>query len=543
MVDRAIWEKAVFEVLDATGGNIETGGFIDAVLAKVTTATGATPPRGTAASYMSLLLTRERLPGGGRRYARKGAGGAPAPSVPVQATAPTVAAPSPPAGPPDVAQATAEAPAPPPVQAPPEPTPEPPPPPEVKVVAPIEPEEPLTMEVPLPAGADIDKYRRYRGRDQLFFGSLWFPHPASTDAYSNKWTVIWPPDPTNKDRPYGDTWDILVPTEVAHDEYVSNMVGTPSPTDPRVGTDVWLLQRMYEPEAGKSADKTGKKAHAPGAVLMMGHTGTGKTHSIFAALGDPDLLHNKAAESGKFPWEFPRVYRAVMSAMSPEQIIGQWIPNEHKREGHPEDPAFIWVDGVLTRMVRYGGVFIADEINMTAADVLAAVNSLLDDQHFLTLTQKSGQIVRAHPDFWFIAAGNPVGPEYGGVKPINAALRSRFSMVFWYTWNTEYETQHWPENKSTGAVRNEWVHHLFHELRQSFLRGQLKYPASSRDMAHLMQNLKLGEATGSGASPAFISLLYLYGTATERSLVRESIAKNIPDKSVGIEFPSESAEE
>src|SRR5208283_674463 len=62
MVDRAIWEKAVFEVLDATGGNIETGGFIDAVLAKVTTATGATPPRGTAASYMSLLLTRGRPP-------------------------------------------------------------------------------------------------------------------------------------------------------------------------------------------------------------------------------------------------------------------------------------------------------------------------------------------------------------------------------------------------------------------------------------------------------------------------------------------------
>jgi AAA domain (dynein-related subfamily) len=549
-VKRDVWEKAFQEVINDTGGNIEAGALQEAVASKIKAVTGAmNVASGTVGYWMSVLLESDKGPGG-RRYYFKGQSGATPAAAPPPATVttPTVSAPSPPTGPPEVEPpAPSEQPSPAPVpQAEPEPfTPaEEPPAPPVEVEAP----SPATSEefgIVLPPGVDLRTVRKYppNGPDKRLRRSVWFPREESDDAYAQKWTVMWPRDESNREHPYGEVWDILVPGDKAYAEYEAQYVGTPSPTDKRVGSDLWLLQQMYESQTGK---KTGGRSAPPQPCLMMGHSGTGKTHSIYAALGDPNLAANKRADGGKYPWEYPRIYRAVMSAMSPEQIIGQWIPNEFAKKGEggrSDDPPFRWVDGVLTKMVRYGGTFIADELNMTAADVLAAVNSLLDDQHILTLTQKNGEIVPADSKFWFIGAGNPVGPGYVGVKPINIALRSRFSMVFWYTWNKAYEEKKYPPNSMVGPIRLEWVHHLFDDLRQGFLKGQLHYPVSTRDLGHFMSNLTMGAKNGAGVSPAFISLLYLFDTVSERNLVKGVIANNVPDKSVRIAFPSEGAED
>jgi hypothetical protein len=534
-IEEPKWKQWFQEVLDSTGGTIGGTALSDAVMQKYQADTGSTVARGTVDYWRSRLLESQMV-GGTRRYFFRGAGAVPATAPSAQTTTPTVAVQSPPAGPEPVAEQTVQAEKAGPVQAPPQAPPEPEPVPDVPPSPPLTPEE---VDFVLPEGVRIEEVKKYNGDDTLFEGSYWMPRDVGSDAYSQKWTVIWKADPRKKAHPYGDTWDVLIPTEVATKQYTPQLIGTPSPIDPKVGTDVWLLQQMFEPKQEPGHPFT----EGPGPVLMMGHSGTGKTHSVFAALGDPKLDANKRAMNGARPWEAPRVYRAIMSSMTPEQIIGQWIPNENASPDKTgKVPAFVWVDGVLTKMVRYGGTFIADELNMTSADVLAAVNSLLDDQHFLTLTQRNGEIVPAHPKFWFIGAGNPVGPGYIAVKPLNIALRSRFSMVFWYIWNTKYEEKTYPPHEMIGQIRNEWVHRMFGDLRTAFLPGRVHYPVSSRDMGHFFKLLKLGDRTGAGPSPAFISLVYLFETIKERNLVKGIISNIIP-ANINIQWPSESTEE
>lgn len=157
-------------------------------------------------------------------------------------------------------------------------------------------------------------------------------------------------------------------------------------------TDVKLLQAMYD-----------NKDFA----LLIGETGCGKTH-----------LARHVAYVNKVPY-----MRVNMNgATTPEDLAGQWIPNPN-----PENPAkYVWQDGVLTKFMRTGGIFVVDEINMAPADILSMLHSVTDDERRLVLTQKDGEVIIAHPNFWFISTMNP---DYEGTKPLNLALKDRFRII------------------------------------------------------------------------------------------------------------------
>ncbi|XP_046422100.1 midasin [Neodiprion fabricii] len=102
---------------------------------------------------------------------------------------------------------------------------------------------------------------------------------------------------------------------------------------------------------------------------------------------------------------------------------------------------FEWVDGPLIQAMTSGDLFLADEISLADDSVLERLNSLLEPERSLLLTErgvdteKEGQIgdqdnhtIVAHANFHFIGTMNP-GGDYGK-KELSPALRNRFTEIW-----------------------------------------------------------------------------------------------------------------
>jgi len=149
-------------------------------------------------------------------------------------------------------------------------------------------------------------------------------------------------------------------------------------------------------------------------TLLEGPTGSGKTMAI-----------RWLARRLRVP--YMRVN--LNGGTTVEDLVGQWIYKDGK---------FVWSDGVLVRMMRHGGIFVADEINAAPTEILFVLNSILDDERKIVLTQKDGEVVTACDDFWFVATMNPEN-LYEGTKMLNEALRDRFQVVLEYDYSREVE--------------------------------------------------------------------------------------------------------
>lgn len=182
---------------------------------------------------------------------------------------------------------------------------------------------------------------------------------------------------------------------------------------------------------------------APQNVLLFGPTGPGKTSSVLAY---------GARE---------REAVAVLSCSGggdTRKWWGKWIP---RPDGQP---GLVWRDGLLTAMVRFGGIALYDEINMLRPDVSAGVFTALR-QGFIILEDRDDEIVHAPHEFvghehqdecpaacpfegvcdvcHDVEAGLPherfndghyllqvgaMNPGYEGTRALNPALHNRFTL-------------------------------------------------------------------------------------------------------------------
>lgn len=86
---------------------------------------------------------------------------------------------------------------------------------------------------------------------------------------------------------------------------------------------------------------------------------------------------------------------------------------------------FMWVDGPLLIAAERGLALLIDEIGLIDSKVLAAVYGLMDGRREITVTANPERgTVKAHPDFYIVAATNPNAP---GVR-LSEALLSRFTI-------------------------------------------------------------------------------------------------------------------
>lgn len=93
---------------------------------------------------------------------------------------------------------------------------------------------------------------------------------------------------------------------------------------------------------------------------------------------------------------------------------------------------FEWADGSLIQALRQGEYFLLDEISLADDSVLERLNSVLEPERTLLLSERGGSadsnIVQAQTGFQFFATMNPGGDF--GKKELSPALRNRFTEIW-----------------------------------------------------------------------------------------------------------------
>lgn len=205
-------------------------------------------------------------------------------------------------------------------------------------------------------------------------------------------------------------------------------------------------------------------------TLLVGQTGTGK-NTILRFIAEK----NKRTD-------------IVRINLTGETTVEDLTGRVQLKDGNTVDQ-----DGNVTLAVRNGKILILDEINACQPEVLFALQSLLDDDHSLTLP--SGEVVKAHPDFRVFATMNP-NSGYVGTKSLNKAFMSRFGVVLEVDYvdaQTELEllTTVVPKLEKKDALI---MVETARVARNKLQNAQLSFPISTRDLLYwASMTVKLGD--------------------------------------------------
>lgn len=159
--------------------------------------------------------------------------------------------------------------------------------------------------------------------------------------------------------------------------------------------------------------------------LLVGATGGGKTTA--------SSLISRACEVQLLTINCHRHTEA-------SDILGNFRPVRTRKD--LSEQLFEWVDGPLVSAMKRGSFLLLDEINMADDAVVERLNSVLEQERMLLLSEKGSlkantddlvgslisETVKAHPQFRVLATMNPGGDF--GKKELSPALRNRFTEVW-----------------------------------------------------------------------------------------------------------------
>ena len=135
-------------------------------------------------------------------------------------------------------------------------------------------------------------------------------------------------------------------------------------------------------------------------VLIIGPKGTGKT----------SLVRKFASDMGK------RLYSINFSLRTREShLVGTKTMNQGE---------VTFVEGILIKSMRAGGILYLDELNAAEADVLLRLDEALDDRRQIVLKEADGQLINAMDNWFVFATINPLSHE--GTKELPPQILSRF---------------------------------------------------------------------------------------------------------------------
>lgn len=167
-----------------------------------------------------------------------------------------------------------------------------------------------------------------------------------------------------------------------------------------------------------------------------------------------------------------------------------------------------YVETDFYKAFTQGGVFLLDEIDGTAAEVLVAFGAALANRYYNF--PKYGRI-QAHPDFVVIAAGNTAGrgatEAYNGRYQLDASTLDRFAFV-----QLDYDVT--IELKVAGGDAD--LVEFAHDLRNAIKNCGLTYTVSTRAIKRISIGMKFDKidkknlfnsALCSGWAPEDISML------------------------------------
>lgn len=205
------------------------------------------------------------------------------------------------------------------------------------------------------------------------------------------------------------------------------------------------------------------------AVLIIGESGVGKTSAIRHLAHETNNGLRRVNLNG---------------GTTADELVGRMLINEK---------GTYWVDGILTEAMRNGDWIVFDEINAALPEVLFVLQSVLDDDAFIVLTEKSDkEIVHKHPNTRIFATCNP--PDYAGTKEMNPALLSRFAICI----NAEYPTpkveieiiKHHLGSAIAESEMAEKLVGMANETRKAKENGKTDYAINPRDVLNVLRLTK-----------------------------------------------------
>jgi nitric oxide reductase NorQ protein len=137
--------------------------------------------------------------------------------------------------------------------------------------------------------------------------------------------------------------------------------------------------------------------HLP--LLLKGPTGCGKTRFV---------------EHLAYCLGLPLLTVSCHEDLTAADLVGRFLFKDNQT---------VWQDGPLTLAVRHGGICYLDEIVEARKDTTVVIHSLTDDRRLLFI-DKTGDVVRAHPDFLVVLSFNPGYQSI--VKDLKHSTRQRF---------------------------------------------------------------------------------------------------------------------
>ena len=146
--------------------------------------------------------------------------------------------------------------------------------------------------------------------------------------------------------------------------------------------------------------------------LLEGETSTAKTSSILylaSLLGQPVVRVNLNGQTDT------------------GELVGRFVPATGSRAGGGAQWA--WQDGVLLEALRHGWWVILDELNLAEPAILERLNSLLERDPSLLVTEHDNRVFGPggepiHPEFRIFGTMNPA--EYAGRNVLSPAYRDRW---------------------------------------------------------------------------------------------------------------------
>jgi len=145
-------------------------------------------------------------------------------------------------------------------------------------------------------------------------------------------------------------------------------------------------------------------------VLLKGPTGSGKTRFIEYM----SYRLGQTFSSSKGRHGLPLVTVACHEDLTASDLVGRYLL---------EAEGTRWIDGPLTRAVKYGGLCYLDEVVEARKDTTVLIHPLTDHRRLLHI-EKLGAVIQAHPDFLMVISYNP--GYQSALKDLKHSTRQRF---------------------------------------------------------------------------------------------------------------------
>lgn len=160
-------------------------------------------------------------------------------------------------------------------------------------------------------------------------------------------------------------------------------------------------------------------------VLLEGPTGCGKTrfleHMAYR-LGRRRVARLADSAASDAPVAgIPLITVACHDDLSASDLVGRYLL---------EGDSTKWIDGPLTRAVKYGAICYLDEVVEARKDTIVLIHPLADHRRVLPV-EKKGELITAHEEFMLVISYNP--GYQSALKDLKHSTRQRFiSLEFDY---------------------------------------------------------------------------------------------------------------